>query len=116
MSRKEYNAMTMETEMSPPATESNGGDGSDATITCASETSKSNSSNGGQGCGQGVCTGRCSHQGRGGRGGRFNRPAYTSLIRNFKVEVEYSGTVLGTTFEKKEAKDQYKTFSKNLKQ
>ena len=50
MSRKEYNAMTMETEMSPPATESNGGDGSDATITCASETSKSNSSNGGQGC------------------------------------------------------------------
>ena len=50
--------MTPETEMSSPAVGSNGGDGSDATITPASETSESNSSNRGRGRDWGVCTGR----------------------------------------------------------
>ena len=50
------------------------------------------------------------------QGGRFNPPEYTSSIRNSKGEVEDFGVVLGTTSEQREAKDQYKKFSKNLKQ
>ena len=108
--------MTPETETASPAAGSNGGDGSDATITLASETSKSNSSNGVQGHGQGGCTRRCGHQWCGIRGGSFNRPAYTSSIRNFKGEVEDFGAVLGSTSEQIEDKDKYKKFREELKQ
>ena len=108
--------MTPETETASPAAGSNDGEGSDAKITLASETSKSNSSNWGQGRGREGRTGRCGHQGRGGRGGHFNHPAYTSSIRNFKRGVADFGAVLGTTSEQREAKDQYKKFSKNMKQ
>ena len=108
--------MTPETETASTAAWSNDRDGSDATITSASNTSESNSSNGGRGSGQGGCTGRGGHQGCGGRGGRFNQLEYTSSIRNFKGEVEDFGAVLGTTSEQREAKYQYKKFSKKLKQ
>ena len=91
--------MTLETEMASPAAGGNGRDASDATITRASDTSKSNLSNGEWVRSQGGCTKRGGHQGRGGRGGRFNRPAYTSLIRNFKWEVKDFGALLGTTSE-----------------
>ena len=70
--------MTAETEMTSPAAESNYRDGSDATITRASDTRESNSSNGGQGCGRGGHTRRGGHQGHDGQGRHFNRPAYTS--------------------------------------
>ena len=58
--------MTLESEMASPAAGSNGGDGSDATLTRPHETRESNSSNGGRGCGQGGCIKRGGHQGRGG--------------------------------------------------
>ena len=106
--------MTPETETASPATGINGGDGSDSTITCASETSKSNSSNGWQGRGQVVRTGRGSHQGHGGRGRFFNHPSYTSSSRNFNREVEDFGAVLRTTSEQREAKDKYKKYSEKL--
>ena len=89
--------MTPETETSSPAAVNNDRDGSDATVNCASETIKSSSSNGLQGRIQGGRTGRGVHQGYSGQSGRFNRPAYTSSIRNFKGEVEDFGAVLGTT-------------------
>ena len=108
--------MTPETETALPTVGSNGRDGSDATITRASETSEPNSSNGGRGCGQGGQTGRGRHQGCSGRGGHFNRPAYTSSIRNFMREVEDFGAVLGTTSEQREAEDQYKKCIEKLKQ
>ena len=108
--------MTPETETASPAAEINGGDSSDTTITRASETSEPNSRKGETGRGRGGCTRRGGHQGRGGRGRHFNRPAYTSLIRNFKGEVEDFGAVLGTTSEQREAKDRYKKFSEKLKQ
>ena len=38
------------------------------------------------------------------------------MIRNFKGEVEDFGAVLGITSEQREAKDQYKKFSENLRQ
>ena len=98
--------MTLEAETASPDAGSNCGEGSDATTTRASEMSESSSRNGGQGRGQGGCTRRGSHHGCGGRGRRFNRPSYTSLIRNFKGEVEDFGAVLGTTSEQREAKDQ----------
>ena len=69
--------MTPETETSSPAAVNNDRDGSDATVNCASETIKSSSSNRGRVRGQGGCNGRGVHQGRGGRGTHFNRPAYT---------------------------------------
>ena len=108
--------MTPETETLSHAAVSNGGDGSDTTTTRASETRESNSSNWGRGSGQGGRTRRGGYQGRDGRGRRFNRPSYTSLTRNFKGEVEHFGAVLGATSEQREAKDQYKKFSKKLKQ
>ena len=108
--------MTPETETASPTVGSNDGDGSDTTITPASETIKSSSSNGGRGLGRGGCTGRGIHQWRGVRGRRFNSQSYTSLIRNFKGEVEDFGAVLGITSEQREAKDQYKKFSENLRQ
>ena len=77
--------MTPETETASPAAEINGGDGSDAKITRASKTSEPNSRKGEIGRGRGGCTRRGGHQGRGGLGGRFNFPSYTSSIRNFKV-------------------------------
>ena len=46
---------------------------------------------------------------------RFNRTAYTPLVFNFKGEVDNFGAVLGATAEQREAKDQYKIFSDNLK-
>ena len=76
--------MTMETETASPIAGRNVRDYSDATITRASETSESNSINRGKGGGRGGRTGRVSHQGRGRRGGRFNRPAYTLSIEKFK--------------------------------
>ena len=69
--------MTPETETASPAAGNNGGYGSNATITFASETSKSNSSNGGQGRGRVVRIRRGGHQGHGRRGVHFNRQAYT---------------------------------------
>ena len=108
--------MTPETETTSPTVRSNCGYSSDMTITCASETSESNSSNRGQERGRGVCNGIGGHQGRGGIWRLFNRPTYTSSIRNFEGEAEYFGAVLGTTSEKIEAKDQYKKSSKKLKQ
>ena len=77
---------------------------------------KSSASNRGQGRGRGSRTGRGSHQGRGGRGRRFNRPEYKSSIRNFKVEVDNFGVVLGITAKQRESKDQNKKFSEKLKQ
>ena len=38
------------------------------------------------------------------------------MIRNFRGKVEYFGTVLGTTDKQREAKYQFKKFSKKLKQ
>ena len=77
--------MTPESEIASPASGSNGRDGSDATITSASDTkSKSITSNGGQGHAQGGCTIRGDHQVRDERFGCFNRPAYISSIRNLK--------------------------------
>ena len=107
--------MTQETETASPAAGSNGGDGSDATITLASETSKPNSRNWGQGRGRGGRTRRGGHQGCGWRGVRFNRPAYTSSIRKFKGEVEDFGAALGSTSEQIEDKDQNKKFREKLK-
>ena len=107
--------MTPEIETASPAARSNGGYGSDVTITRASETSKSNSRNGGRGRGRGGCTIIGGPQVRGRRGGRFNLPGYTLLIRNFKGEVEDFGAVLGTTSEQIEAKDQYNKFIEKLK-
>ena len=95
---------------------SNGRYGSEVTITCVSDTSESCASNGGRGCGRGGRTVRGGHKVRGRRGIHFNRPVYTSSIRNFKVEVDYFGAVLGTTSEQREAKNQYKKFSEKLKQ
>ena len=108
--------MTLETETASPAAGSNDRDGSDATIIRASETSESNSGNGGRGQGRSGHTGRGGQQGCGKRGWRFNRPAYTSSIRNFKGEVENFVAVLRTTSEQREAKDQYNKFSESLKQ
>ena len=67
--------MTPEIEMASPSVGINSGDKSDATITRASETSESNSNNGGQGRGWVCCTGRGGNQGRDGIGVRFNLPA-----------------------------------------
>ena len=89
--------MIPETETASPAAVINDGNGSDATITRASNTSKSSASNRVQRRGRGVRTGRGGHQGHGGISVRFNRPAYTSSISNFKGEVENFGTVIGTT-------------------
>ena len=108
--------MTLEAETASPDAGSNCGEGSDATTTRASEMSESSSRNGGQGRGQGGHTGRRGHQGRRRQGERFKLLSYTLLIRNFKVEVEGFGTVLCTTSEQREVKDQYKKFSQNLKQ
>ena len=109
--------MTTETETVSLATGINGGDGSDAKITRVSATtSKSIASNGVQVYVWVGHTGIVDHQGWGGRGGRFNHPEYTSFIRKFKVKVDGFGTVLGTTAEQREFEDQYKNFSKNLKQ
>ena len=108
--------MTPEIETASPAAGSNCGDGSDATITRASETIESNSINGGRRRVKGGRTGRGGHQGRGGRCGCFNRPAYTSSIRNFKGEVEDFGVVLWTASEQREYKDHYNKFSEKLKQ
>ena len=108
--------MTLKTETASPSTGSNGGDDSDATITRASQTSESSSSNRGRRPGWGGCTGRGGHQGRGGQVGRFNRPAYISSIRNFMVEVEDFGAVLGTASRQRKSKDQCKKFSEKLEQ
>ena len=65
--------MSPETEMASPSAVINGGDGSDATITCNSDaTSKTSASNGGRGRSQVCCIGRVGHQGRDGQGRRFN--------------------------------------------
>ena len=80
--------MTPETETASPAAGRNGRDSSDKKITFASDKGKSNSSNGRRGRGRGGRAGRGGHQGSGEKGGCFNRPANTSSIRNFKVEVE----------------------------
>ena len=108
--------MTPETETASPAAGINDGYGSDMTIICVSETSKSSASNGGRGRERGGCIGRGGHQRCGGRGGCFKRPTYTSSIRKLKGEVEDFGAVLGTTSEQREAKDQCKKFSEKLKQ
>ena len=108
--------MTPETETATPAAGSNGRDGSDTTTTRSSETIESSSSNGGQGLRKGDCHVRGGHQGRGGLGRRFNHPAYKSSNRKFKGEVEDFGTVLGTTSEQREAKDQYRKLIEKLKQ
>ena len=65
-------------------------------ITRASDTIELSASNGGQGCGQGSGTVIGCHQGHGEQGGHFNRPAYTSSIKNLKGEVDDFSTLLGT--------------------
>ena len=92
--------MAPEKETASPGAEDYGKDGSDMTIHCASDTSKSITSNRGQGRGQGGCPRRGIHQGGGGLVRHFNCPAYTSSINNFKVEVENFGTALVTMAEK----------------
>ena len=109
--------MTPETETALSSAGRNFRNGSDAKITHASETlKKSSARNGFRQSSRGGCTERGSHQGCVGRGERFNRPAYTSSIRNFNLEVNDFGAVLGNNFEQREAKDQHKRFSKNLSQ
>ena len=108
--------MTTEIETASLAVGSNRGDVSDTTITRDSDTSESISSNREQGHVWGGRTKRGGQQGCGGRGGRFNRPAHTSSISNFKGEMEDFGAVLGTTSEQIEAKYQYKKFIKKPKQ
>ena len=107
--------MTLETKTDPPSAGSSAGEG-EVTTKRAQKTIESSTYNGGQWQGRCGCEGRSSHQGYGGRGGCFNRPAYTSSIINFKGEVEDFGAVLGNTAYQREAKDQYKKFIKNLKQ
>ena len=107
--------MTPEPETASPAAGSNDEDNSDAKITHAYETSESSSRNGRRGCGQGYHTRRGNHQVCGGRVQCFNRSAYTSLIRDFKGEVEDFGAVLGATSEQREDNDQYKKFGEKLK-
>ena len=107
--------MTSETETASPAAGRNVGDVSDAKISLASETRESNSRNGVQGRVQGGHSSRGGHQRNVRRGGRFNCPAYTSSIRNFKGEVEDFGAVLGSTSEQIEDKDQNKKFREKLK-
>ena len=109
--------MTPETEMTSTTAGRNGVDGSDTTITCSSDAeSESIKRNGGRGHGLEGHTRKSGHQWRGGQGGRFNRPAYTSSIINIKVEVEDFGVFLGTTDKQIEAKYQYKRFRNKLKQ
>ena len=86
------------------------------TITCVYDTSESIANNRGRKRGQGGHTIRGSHQECGVQYGRFNLPVYTSSIRNFNEEVDDFIAVLGTTAEQREAKDQYRKFSENLKQ
>ena len=108
--------MTPETDIIPPDVRISGGGGDITTAQGHETTRESSSNNGGRGqgwCGYWVCSG---HQGSGGRGRRFNRPAYTSSIWDFKGEVDYFGALLDTTVNQIEAKDQYKKFSENLKQ
>ena len=89
--------MTTEKETASTAARRNVRDDSAVTTTHASDTkSEPNARNRGKGSGQGGTTRRGGHQGRGGKGGHFNRPPYTSSIRNFKGEVDNFGSVLGT--------------------
>ena len=92
--------------MATPDTVRSGRESGLATTQGHKTTRKPSSRNGGQGRGQCGVGGRGSYQGRAGRGRRFNHPAYASLISNFKREVHDSGTVLGNTGNKREAKDQ----------
>ena len=87
--------MAPEKETASPGAEDYGKGGSDMTINCASDTSKSITSNRGQGRGQGGCPRRGIHQGGGGLVRHFNCPAYTSSTMKFKVKMDYFGAVLG---------------------
>ena len=108
--------MTPEIETVPPAAGSNSRIGSGTTITCVSDnTRKSSARNRGRGHGRESCKGRGGHQGRDRRVRCFNRPSYTSLIGNFKGEVENFSAFLGTTAKQREAKYQYKNFREKLK-
>ena len=71
--------MTPEMETAPTAVGSSDREGGIKT-THAHENRESSTSN----RGLGGCGGRNSHQGCGGIGGQFNRPAYISSIRKFK--------------------------------
>ena len=73
--------MTPETETASPSVGSIGTDGSYVKNSCDSDTTrKSSARNGGQGRRRVVNTGRGGRQGYDGRGGHFNRQAYTSSI------------------------------------
>ena len=89
----------------------------DATTTCSHvKMSKSSTINGGWVWGLGGCGRRSGPKRRGGQGERFNCPAYTSSILNFKGEIDNCVALLGTTAEQREANYIYKKLSKNLKQ
>ena len=98
--------MTPETETESPTAGINGADSSDTTITGASDTiSESSATNGGQGRGPEGCTGRGDHQVPGSRSRCFSGPSNTSLIIDFKGEVDDFDTFLGTTDKQIEPQD-----------
>ena len=93
----ERNIMTQETKTAQPAAGISGGEVDAKTTWGYKNMRESSSSNRGLGRGIAGHGGRGGHQVCGIWGGCFNRPAYTSSIRNFRGEVDDYGTVLGTT-------------------